>query len=313
LTRKPVILVVGPTASGKSNLALVLAKKFGGTIINADSMQIYQDLKIITARPNKEALSHVPHELYGVLSIEQRCSVGQWRRLALSSISTAHDYCRLPIVVGGTGLYVRALTDGLHPLPKVPLHIRKELNERARTDGASVLYKELIQCDPDTAAMLNPNDRQRIVRAMEVFLHSGKGLSQWRQGVTDNDAKKLHFYSIRMNPPRDVLYEIINMRFEKMLQEGAIEEVQNLLRLKPPDDHPLIKAVGVRPIIAYLNKEIAHSQLVELGRGDTRRYAKRQLSWFRNKNISNLQLETKYSEIILPKIFSEISKFLLTK
>ena len=313
MTRKPVILVVGPTASGKSTLALVLAEKFGGTIINADSMQVYKDLQILTARPNKTALNLAPHKLYGFLSIDQRCSAGRWRRLALSSISAAHDHDRLPIVVGGTGLYLRALTEGLHALPEVPLNIRKELNERTRADGIGNLYNELVQSDPETAAMLNPNDRQRIVRAMEVFLHSGKGLSKWRQGATDNNTEKLRFFSIQMTPPRDSLYEIINARFEKMLQEGARDEVKTLIRLKPPDDHPLMKAVGVPPIIAYLNKEIDHSRLLELGKGDTRRYAKRQLSWFRNKNISNLEIKTKYSEIILPEIFSEISKFLLTK
>ena len=313
MTRKPVILVVGPTASGKSTLALVLAEKFGGTIINADSMQVYKDLQILTARPNKTALNLAPHKLYGFLSIDQRCSAGRWRRLALSSISAAHDDDRLPIVVGGTGLYLRALTEGLHALPEVPLNIRKELNERTRADGIGKLYNELVQSDPETAAMLNPNDRQRIIRAMEVLLHSGKGLSKWRQGATDTNTEKLRFFSIQMTPPRDSLYEIINARFEKMLQEGAIDEVQTLIRLKPPDDPPLMKAVGVPPIIAYLNKEIDHSRLLELGKGDTRRYAKRQLSWFRNKNISNLEIKTKYSEIIRPEIFSEISKFLLTK
>ncbi len=313
MTRKPVILVVGPTASGKSTLALVLAEKFGGTIINADSMQVYKDLQILTARPNKTALNLAPHKLYGFLSIDQRCSAGRWRRLALSSISAAHDRDRLPIVVGGTGLYLRALTEGLHALPEVPLNIRKELNERTRADGIGNLYNELVQSDPETAAMLNPNDRQRIVRAMEVFLHSGKGLSKWRQGATDNNTEKLRFFSIQMTPPRDSLYEIINARFEKMLQEGARDEVKTLIRLKPPDDHPLMKAVGVPPIIAYLNKEIDYSRLLELGKGDTRRYAKRQLSWFRNKNISNLEIKTKYSEIIIPEIFSEISNFLLTK
>ena len=313
MTRKPVILVVGPTASGKSTLALVLAEKFGGTIINADSMQVYRDLQILTARPNKTALNLAPHKLYGFLSIDQRCSAGRWRRLALSSISAAHDHDRLPIVVGGTGLYLRALTEGLHALPEVPLKIRKELNERARVDGIGKLYDELAQSDPETAAMLNPNDRQRIVRAMEVFLYSGKGLSKWRKGATDNNTEKLRFFSIQMTPPRTSLYEIINARFEKMLQEGARDEVKTLIRLKPPDDHPLMKAVGVPPIIAYLNKEIDYSRLLELGKGDTRRYAKRQLSWFRNKNISNLEIKTKYSEIILPEIFSEISNFLLTK
>ena len=313
MTRKPVILVVGPTASGKSTLALVLAEKFGGTIINADSMQVYRDLQILTARPNKTALNLAPHKLYGFLSIDQRCSAGRWRRLALSSISAAHDHDRLPIVVGGTGLYLRALTEGLHALPEVPLNIRNALNERTRAEGIGKLYNELVQSDPETAAMLNPNDRQRIVRAMEVFLHSGKGLSKWRQGATDNNTEKLRFFSIQMTPPRDSLYEIINARFEKMLQEGARDEVKTLIRLKPPDDHPLMKAVGVPPIIAYLNKEIDYSRLLELGKGDTRRYAKRQLSWFRNKNISNLEIKTKYSEIIIPEIFSEISNFLLTK
>lgn len=313
MTSKPVILVVGPTASGKSKFALALAEKFKGTIINADSMQIYRDLRILTARPDECYLRKAPHKLYGIFSIDRRCSVGEWRRQAINHISAIYHEERQPIVVGGTGLYIKALTDGIHAMPRVPLDIRRNLNERIRAHGAPVLYQELLNVDPETAYGLDPNDGQRIVRALEIFTHTGIGMSQWRRGQTETILPNVRFFNVLLAPPRHFLYQTIDARFERMINDGAVEEVEKLITLKPPKEHPLLKAVGVRPVIAYLNREIELHRMIQLGQRDSRRYAKRQLTWFRNKNIPNYRLEMKFSEIKMSEIFSEISKFLLTK
>ena len=309
---KSLILVGGPTASGKSSTALVLADRFKGTIVNADSMQVYEDLQILTARPDDQALAQVPHELYGVFTMDERCSAGEWCRRALSSITAAHDAGRVPIVVGGTGLYLHALTNGLHSVPSVPRHIREDLNARLRAHGVSTLYTELLAVDPETASRLKPTDGQRIVRALEVFIHTGKSLSQWQTGERGSKPVGLRIFTLLTMPKRDILYANINARFERMVQRGAIEEVENFLAQNPSEDSPLMKVVGVSPISAFLNNEIDRCSLFELGKRDTRQYAKRQSTWFRNKFVPNFTIETQYSEKNKREIFSKISTFLLT-
>jgi len=312
LNRKPVIVVGGPTASGKSALSIDIAEKFDGEIINADSMQIYRDLHILTARPTADEAERVPHHLYGILGVDERCSAGQWRQHALDAIRDVHRRGALPIVVGGTGLYLRALMTGLHNMPEVPATIRDELNIRLRECGAPVLHAELTECDPETAAGLNPADAQRIVRALEIFIHTGRGVKSWQSGDSETPPDDLVFFTIVTLPPRAALYDDVDARFGWMIDNGAVEEVERLMTRHPADDFPLLKAVGVQAIRSFLAGEIDRERLLELGQRDTRRYAKRQLTWFRRQIIPQIAVQTQYSEINSDKIFAEISNFVLT-
>lgn len=308
----PVILIGGPTASGKSALALAIAERFDGTVINADSMQVYRDLEIVTARPRATALAKAPHRLYGVLGATEPCSAGRWREMALAEIGAAADAGRLPVLVGGTGLYLRALTTGLHRLPAVPHAVRDELNERLAAEGPEALHRELAARDPETASRLAPGDRQRIVRALEVLAHTGRGLSAWQSGETDGAPEGLRFLTLLAMPPRDALYAACDGRFLEMLEDGAEAEVARFLGTAPETGCPLAKAVGVQAIAAYLAGEIPRDRMIERGQRDTRRYAKRQVTWFRHQIVADMCLETKFSEINLDRIFPFISNFLLT-
>lgn len=312
MNQKPVIVIGGPTASGKSAVALALAEQFGGEIVNADSMQIYEDLPIITARPTPAERERAPHHLYGVLGLEERCSAGQWRGRAVDAIRDIHERGRVPVVVGGTGLYLKALMTGLHDMPVVPAEIRDGLNQRLAEEGAPALHAELSSSDPATANGLNPADGQRIVRALEIFVHTGRGLRSWQMGEREEVPSDMRFFSLMLLPPREELYNAANLRFDEMLERGAIEEVASLLDRSPAEDFPLLKAVGVPPIRAYLGDEIDRVRLKELATRDTRRYAKRQMTWFRNQFIPEMMIKTKHSENNVDEIFSEIRKYLLT-
>lgn len=313
MTGDPVVVVGGPTASGKSALALAIAEEFGGVVINADSMQVYRELAILTARPRGPELDRVPHRLYGLLGAGERCSAGHWRTLAEAEIRTATAEGRLPVLAGGTGLYLRALMSGLHDLPDVPAEVRERLNARVAAEGAPALHAELAARDPETAARLRPGDSQRIVRALEILDHTGRGLAAWQAASQAEGAAGLRFLTILQAPPRDALYAACDGRFARMLEEGAEEEVARFLEIPGAADGPLAKAVGVGPIRSYLAGEIDRARMIELGTRDTRRYAKRQLTWFRHQFVSNLTIETKFSEIKMPEIFSFIRNFLLTR
>lgn len=313
MSRKPVIVIGGPTASGKSALALDVAAEFGGEIVNADSMQIYSDLRILTARPGVREADRAPHHLYGILGIGERCSAGQWRERALAAIEGIHRRGRLPIIVGGTGLYLRALMTGLHSMPTVPKSVREALNERLRSEGSTALHAELTARDPETAAGLNVADGQRIVRALEIFEHTGRGLKSWQSGEADAAPDGLRFFTAVMLPPRELLYQAIDARFVEMIDSGGVDEVRKMLSLSPADDFPLLKAVGVPAIRAFLAGEIEHERLLERGQRDSRRYAKRQMTWFRRQIIPEFAIDTQYSEINQKNFFSKISTFMLTK
>lgn len=309
---KPVIVVGGPTASGKSAIALEIAGELGGEIVNADSMQIYADLPVITARPAAEDVARTPHHLYGVLGMAERCSAGEWRSRALETIREIHGRDATPIIVGGTGLYLRALMTGLHTMPDVSADLRESLNRRLQAEGAPALHAELLASDPETAEGLNAADGQRIVRALEILMHTGRGLRSWQAGDTEDAPADLRFVTLALVPPREDLYATANDRFDRMLRVGAIDEVASLLERSPPPDFPLLKAVGVPPIRAFLGGDIDRERLKELGKRDTRRYAKRQMTWFRHQFIPQIPIETKYSEINLDRIFSKIRNLLLT-
>ncbi len=277
------ILITGPTASGKSALAVELAKRHDGVVINADSMQVYDTLRVLTARPSDEDMQGVPHYLYGHVPAATAYSTGAWLRDVTALLPQLRAEGRLPVFVGGTGLYFKALTGGLSDMPAIPEEIRTRLRARLIDDGGAVLHAELAARDPDMAAALNPQDGQRIVRALEVLEVTGRSIAelQGRSGpvVIDPDRAR----KIVVLPERAVLHDRINRRFELMLAEGAADEVRALLALSPAPEMPVMKAIGVSQIAAMLDGEMSREDVLEKGAAATRQYAKRQMTWFRNQ------------------------------
>ncbi|WP_151343459.1 tRNA (adenosine(37)-N6)-dimethylallyltransferase MiaA [Rhizobium leguminosarum] len=277
------ILITGPTASGKSALAVELARRHDGAVVNADSMQVYDTLRVLTARPSDEEMQGVPHHLYGHVPADAAYSTGAWLRDVTALLPALRAAGRLPVFVGGTGLYFKALTGGLSDMPEVPKALREKLRARLVEEGPDGLYAELAEADPAMAASLNRQDGQRIVRALEVIKATGRSIAdfQGRSGpvVIDADGAR----KIVVLPDRAVLHQRINGRFEKMLQQGAEDEVRALLALDLPAETPVMKAIGVSQITAMLRGEITRDEVLEKGAAATRQYAKRQMTWFRNQ------------------------------
>ncbi len=286
--KKNVALIVGPTASGKSALALELAKKQDSVVINADSAQVYRDLQILSARPSNEEMEGIPHQLYGYIDGSEACSAARWAQDCKSSIDEAHQMGRLPILVGGTGLYVQTLLDGISPIPKIDPEIRTEIR-RLETMEA---YQALILEDKVAAERLNENDRNRIQRALEVVRSTGKPMDHWHENKVGGIAEQIDLKAMVLLPPREWLYERCDRRFSLMLEAGAAAEVKALLKRNLPDDRPVMRAIGVPEIrdllLGRIDKKIAIGQ----AQMATRRYAKRQYTWFRNQSPSSwLQYE----------------------
>ena len=277
------ILITGPTASGKSALAIEWAQKANGVVINADSMQVYDTLRVLTARPSLEDMAGHEHRLYGHVPAVSTYSTGAWVRAAAAEVVRARLGGKLPVFVGGTGLYFRALTGGLSDIPKVPDDIRDMLRARLEGEGAEVLHGELALKDPAGAAALKPGDGQRIVRALEIITATGKPLSsfQAQSGPMIIDPQRAR--KLIVLPDRAVLHDRINRRFEMMMDLGAVEEVEALLSLDPPSDAPVMKAIGVPQIAAMLAGEMNVAEVIEKSSAATRQYAKRQMTWFRNQ------------------------------
>ena len=275
-----VVVVAGPTASGKSALALALAEAFSGTVINADSMQVYRDLCLLTARPDASALARVPHKLYGFLDAHEICSVARWLALARTAIQEAHDARRLPIVVGGTGLYLEALRHGLTPVPEVPVPVRVETRELMAMIGPHAFHARLAERDPIMAARLQPSDPQRLQRAWEVLLTSGRSLADWQDAATEG--LRARFCSFVLMPPRPVLRAACDARLHRMVAAGAVAEVAALLVRDVPSDRPVLKALGVSALVDHLRGRCSLEEAIVVAQGATRRYAKRQCTWFRH-------------------------------
>lgn len=277
------ILIAGPTASGKSALALELAEKLRGTIVNADSMQVYRDLRVITARPSADEEARVPHRLYGHVDAGENYSVGRWCRdigLALQEIAAEE---RVPILVGGTGLYFKVLTAGLAAVPPIPADIRARVRGRLQSDGVTPLYAELLERDPVTAHRLMPNDRSRISRALEVVLATGRSLTDWHRDGLPPLIDPARAAKVFITCERKELVARIERRFAGMLAGGAIEEVRALATRNLDPLLPAMKAHGVPWLIRHLKGEISLEDAAAGAVMDTRRYAKRQVTWFRNQ------------------------------
>jgi tRNA dimethylallyltransferase len=315
----PVIIVTGPTASGKSALALDIARSFDGVIINADSMQVYRELRVLTARPDLATMREVPHRLYGVLPGAERCSAGRWRVMALAEISAAHAEGKLPIVTGGTGLYLRALVEGLDPVPEIPEATRTAARTLHDRLGAQDFHAALATRDPQMAARLHPNDRQRLVRAWEVVEATGRSLADWQaDGAQAGSAGALAHRRlwILCQPPREALYAACDARFRVMMGQGALDEVRALLALGLDTSLPIMRALGVPELAAHLEGRLALEAAVTQAQQSTRKYAKRQETWLRTqlpsaKRMAALRIE-QHLESLPDDIFAKIRQFVLT-
>ncbi len=279
---KPV-LIAGPTASGKSALALGLAEQLGGMVINTDSMQVYADLRVLTARPTLEEEARVPHRLYGHVDAAVNYSVGSFVSDAAAALAEARAQRRLPIFIGGTGLYFKALTRGLSAVPPIPAEVRENVRAQLERDGVEALHAELARRDPVAAARLKPRDRTRIARALEVVVATGRALTDWHSEGQPPLLAPGEFRALFLAPEREALYARIDARFGAMLKAGALEEVERLAARRLDPLLPAMKAHGVPPLMKYLKGEITLAEAAEIGRADTRHYAKRQFTWFRHQ------------------------------
>jgi tRNA dimethylallyltransferase len=277
------VLIAGPTASGKSVLALALAEQTGGIVINTDSMQVYRDLRIITARPTAEEEARVSHRLYGHIDASVNCSAGMWVADAEQVLAEARTQNRLPIFVGGSGLYFKALTRGLSAVPPIPSEVRDDVRARLERDGAEALHAVLAQRDPASAERLKPRDRTRIARALEVIEATGRSLTDWHRDGLPPLLPPEKVRAIFLAPERDDLYARIDARFGMMLTVGALDEVKALAERHLDPLLPAMKAHGVPALIRHLRGEISLEDAAEIGRADTRHYAKRQFTWFRHQ------------------------------
>ena len=300
MVRKPkIILLAGPTGSGKSKLAISLSKKLNGEIVNADSMQVYKEFKILTSRPNLQDKKKIKHHLYGIISVRKKFSTGNWLKLTTNLITKILKKKKIPIIVGGTGLYFKALLDGLAVIPAIPLEFRNKIRKYNKKIGQEKFYNKLLKLDPKIKSFISLNDTQRSLRAYEVKKYTKKSLYQWIEGTKPNFDENL-FLKIFLNFPRDQLINKINLRVERMFKEGANKEVKKFLKLNVKKDMSANKVIGVKEISSFLKKDLTLDNTKELIKIRTRQYAKRQFTWARGKMTS--------WEMVNPKNYKEILK-----
>jgi tRNA dimethylallyltransferase len=299
------IMIAGPTASGKSQLAVDLACQLDGEVINADSMQLYADLSILTARPSKADMQDIPHHLYGVLDGGHRASVAAWLELAATAMTAIRARGKMPIIIGGTGMYLDAAVNGIAPIPDVPATIHQDCMALFDAIGGAAFRQRLARHDPLVALRLADGDRQRLIRAMGVFNATGIALGQV-QKAEHTGALAGRPVKIAMLPPRDVLYARIDARFDVMLDHGAMGEVRQLMSRQLDPSLPLMKALGVTALKAVLEQEMTVDEAAYIAKRDSRHYAKRQMTWLRNNYNAQITLNTKLSESLMEIIFSLI-------
>ena len=299
--KSKIILISGPTASGKSSFAIKIAKKIDGEIVNADSMQIYKQLKILSARPDPKLYQKIKHHLYGFHDVKKNFSTGDWLKLVKKKIKEIQKRKKIPILVGGTGLYFKALTDGLVKIPNISLKLRTKVRIMQKKLGQEKFYKELLKLDPSSKGKINPTDTQRSIRAFEVKKFTGKSLHEWFKNTKSNFMDD-DFFKVYIDYPRQELIDRINLRTERMIENGAVKEVKNFIRLKVKKDKSANKAIGVNEIKDYLIKEIDIKEIREKIAIKTRQYAKRQSTWARGNMMSWLKLRPQDINKFLKKI-----------
>ena len=282
--KSKIVLIYGPTASGKSSFAIKLAKKISGEIINADSMQVYKELKVLTARPLKKDYNNIKHHLYGFQSVKRKFSTGDWLKLVKEKIENVKKRKKVPILVGGTGLYFKALTDGLVNIPNIPIKFRKNVRYLHKKIGSKKFFSKLVKLDPLTKNFLNSSDTQRAIRAYEVKLFTKKSLYDWFRN-TKSEFEKKDFFKIYIDYPRSKLINRINIRAVEMIENGAIPEVRSFINLKVPQSKTASKAIGIKEIRDYLKKKIEKPDVIEKISIKTRQYAKRQTTWGRGNML----------------------------
>ena len=280
-----IVLISGPTASGKSNFAVKIAKKIQGEIINADSMQVYKKLKILTARPNKIEQKDIKHHLYGVIDLNKKFSTGQWLELAIKKIKNIKKKKKIPILVGGTGLYFQSLINGLVKIPEIPLKFRNKVRLMSKREGQKKFYKKLLKLDPKVKDKFDPNDTQRSIRAYEIKSYTDISMYDWL-ARTESEFKNSDFLKLYIETKREKLIERINLRTLNMINGGAINEVKKFLKLKIRKDQSVNKVIGIAELTQYLNHEVTLEEAKELISIKTRQYAKRQATWARTRMTS---------------------------
>ncbi|WP_420559239.1 tRNA (adenosine(37)-N6)-dimethylallyltransferase MiaA [Tepidicaulis sp.] len=308
--RPRVLLIAGPTASGKSALALELAARLGGEIVNADSMQVYDGLRVLTARPSRAEEAQQPHHLYGVLDPAETCSAQRWAEMAAAKIAEIEGRGKLPILAGGTGLYFKALVEGLSEMPAIPEEVRAAIRAEVAENLARA-HARLAGADPEAAAKIAPTDPQRTARALEVLEATGKPISHWQKqkGAPLFDGASAGFV---LDPDRTWLRARIDRRFDQMIGEGALDEVAALFERGLSPDLPAMKALGVPPLLAHIAGELGLEAAIEQAKTQTKQYAKRQSTWFRHQMISWKRLSAQEMESQIQEIFSFIDDFGLT-
>ncbi len=308
--QRSAVILGGPTASGKSALALAIAREFGGIVINADSLQVYRELPILTAQPSAATQAALPHRLYGFLAASERCSAARWTALARAEIDAALAAGRLPVVVGGTGLYLRSLRHGLAPVPEIPANVRETAKQRLAELGKAAFHAELARCDPQMAVRIRASDPQRMVRAWEVREATGRSLADWQ---AQQDSAQPHdgprFLTLVLVPERAPLYAACDARFRAMVEQGVLAEAEALRSLDP--GLPAFKALGLRELIVHLRGECSLEAAIAAAQQATRRYAKRQMTWFRHQLPEGRQLAPvapfeQFSERIAGEIYNFI-------
>ena len=282
--KSKIILIYGPTASGKSHFAVQLAKKINGEIINADSMQIYKELKILSARPFKKDYQKIKHHLYGFQSVKKNFSTGEWLKLVHKKILEIKKRKKTPILVGGTGLYFKALTEGLVSIPNIPVNFREKIRLLHKNFGTKKFFKELLKIDPLVKNQINPSDTQRSIRAYEIKVFTKKSMYTWFKNTKSNYEKN-NFYKIYIDFPRNDLLKKIEIRTKEMIRNGAVKEVKKFIKLKVPKGKTANKAIGINEVREYIAKKIEINEVIEKITIKTRQYAKRQSTWGRGHMI----------------------------
>ena len=283
--RSKIILISGPTASGKSNFAVKIAKKVNGEIINADSMQVYKKLKILTARPKKKEKKNIKHHMYGVIDLNKRFSTGQWLKAAIKNIKEVKKRKKIPILVGGTGLYFQSLTNGLVKIPEIPLKFRNKIRLTQKQNGQKKFYKQLLKIDPKSKKKFDPNDIQRTIRAFEIKSFTKISMYEWLK-KTKPEFKEDEFLKLYIDFKREDLVKRISLRLVKMMEEGAIIEVKKFMKLKIKKNLSVNRVIGIDELTQYLDGKINLDQAKELIIIKTRQYAKRQATWARSRMTS---------------------------